>query len=244
MCSTVAAPPATWRSSVDSPEQQLSITLVANTDRINGHRLALQIADVFLEADASATEPPPATVSVPTAQLDALVGRYWNGVDRSLAITRHDGELRYAIDGGPTLTLLPVGPRRFRMLGGGTTTYVEFTPDDDERETIHVLQERGEVATYRAYQPVRRTEQQLQDYVGEYFSDELGTVYSLTCDAGQLHVSHVRFHANTLTPIEGDAFRNDGWRFTTLSFERGKDQRIAGFRLHSTRNKHVRFRRL
>ncbi|MFK7734898.1 MAG: serine hydrolase [Pirellulaceae bacterium] len=228
------------------PEEDLSIVLLANTNVINAQDVSLKVVDVILgeaepETDAQATEE---RAQLSHEALERFAGHYWNHKDRSINITREDDSLLYAIGGGPRLKLEPVGESRFRMIGNSVTTHVEFKPANDNRFEVSVVQDRGEVGHYFPYTPKTKSEDELQEYVGNYFSSELGTRYSVTLADGQLRVGHIRFQNNSLTPIENDAFSNNGWRFTTAIFERNTEDEVTGLRINSTRTSNIRFHRM
>ncbi|MEM8734272.1 MAG: serine hydrolase [Planctomycetota bacterium] len=226
------------------PEEDLSIVLVANTNAMDAHAISLQVADTLLAAPAGGNQVDSVdeSIALSNEQLDRFSGQYWNRKDTSVNISRQGGNLLYAIGGGPSLTLEPVGQTRVRMVGNSEKTHIEFEPSGDDKFEVSVVQARGEVARHFPDAPDPKSPAELQEYVGEYYSSELGTTYSVSVENEQLSVDHIRFHDNALTPIEGDAFRSNGWRFSTLVFERSQSK-VTGFVINSTRNTGIRFRR-
>jgi CubicO group peptidase (beta-lactamase class C family) len=82
---------------------------------------------------------------------------------------------------------------------------------------------------------------QLSDLAGDYYSPELGTVYTLEMRSGVLFIVHPRLADVRLLPTEEDAFRAGS---RTLRIERAEDGAVSGFRLTGSRVRNVAFRRL
>jgi hypothetical protein len=82
---------------------------------------------------------------------------------------------------------------------------------------------------------------QLRAFAGDYYSPELGVVYTVEMRGDTLVATHHRLADTRLQPIEPDAFRA-GSRL--MRFERATDGTVTGFRLTGGRVRNVAFRRL
>jgi CubicO group peptidase (beta-lactamase class C family) len=82
---------------------------------------------------------------------------------------------------------------------------------------------------------------QLRALTGDYYSPELGTVYTLEVRGDTLVATHHRLAEMRLVPAAEDAFRA-GSRL--MRFERAADGAVTGFRLTGSRVRNVDFRRL
>ncbi|MGD2151860.1 MAG: serine hydrolase domain-containing protein [Gemmatimonadales bacterium] len=98
-----------------------------------------------------------------------------------------------------------------------------------------------EEPTEERIEPFAPDESQLRDYVGEYYSDELGTTYTLAVREGALVATHVRHDPIALTPSAADAFSGDTWFFRRVQFERDAAGTITGFRVTSGRVRNLLF---
>lgn len=87
----------------------------------------------------------------------------------------------------------------------------------------------------------RREPPGLQELVGDYYSEELGTTYSLAMRDGGLVVTHRRHDDIHLKHDSGDRFTGDQWFFRTVRFTRADDGRITGLLLSSGRVRNLRF---
>lgn len=85
------------------------------------------------------------------------------------------------------------------------------------------------------------TAAQLDSYTGDYYSPELGTVYTIELRAGALVASHVRLGVMAMTAVAADTFRLGN---RTARFERAADGSLTGFRLTGSRVRNLLFVRL
>jgi CubicO group peptidase (beta-lactamase class C family) len=83
--------------------------------------------------------------------------------------------------------------------------------------------------------------ERLAEFAGDYYSPELGVVYSVVLRGDTLVVSHHRLPDARLAPHEEDAFRAGN---RILRFERGSAGTVTGFRLTGSRVRNVAFVRL
>lgn len=91
-------------------------------------------------------------------------------------------------------------------------------------------------------EPLPLREQQLQEYAGSYYSDELDTTYRITPDAGGLRVCHLKRPDLRCAPVEPDTFVQAPAGPVKLRFVRS-DGRVTGFRLDGGRVRNLWFAR-
>jgi hypothetical protein len=78
------------------------------------------------------------------------------------------------------------------------------------------------------------------EYVGDYYCDELGTTYTISVQDNQLVAKHRRHDDIPLTR-SGDHFRGEKWFFSEIRFERDGNHRVVGFGLTGGRVRNLRF---
>lgn len=84
----------------------------------------------------------------------------------------------------------------------------------------------------------RLTAAQLQEYVGDYYSDELDAVWSIKLE-GESLTSRIRYHpARRLTAVSRDQF---SLATATLAFVRSSQNKVVAFTLDAGRAKDLRF---
>jgi hypothetical protein len=80
----------------------------------------------------------------------------------------------------------------------------------------------------------------LQEYVGNYYSDELDFTYSFRVENGDL-VLDLRETLHRLSPYAIDSF---GWQRRKLDFIRDKENKITGFALQEGIVKNMKFTKI
>jgi hypothetical protein len=79
------------------------------------------------------------------------------------------------------------------------------------------------------------------EYAGDYYSEELGTTYSMVVENEQLVARHRRHEDIKLTAVLKDSFQGNRWFFQRVQFTRDNENRITGFRLSGGRVRNMRF---
>lgn len=183
------------------PEHKLTVILLANTAAINPSRLANQVADVLLPANTTIEpkEKPKAaadTITLSEQQLQAFASRYWStshGFSRDVAVI--DGQLTYERGRGRGNALLPNPSKSsgnsFTMADTppGMTVEVRFDADANHKgqHQMVFIENGSEVDWFKAVETPVRNEAQLQALAGDYYAEEIKTLYSLKpLEGGQL----------------------------------------------------------
>lgn len=87
------------------------------------------------------------------------------------------------------------------------------------------------------------TAEQMREFTGEFYSDELQTNYEVTLKHGKLTIEHWRNEDVILSPIDEDQFTGDKWWVGTIKYTRDKNGEITGFNLSTTGVRNLRFER-
>jgi hypothetical protein len=80
----------------------------------------------------------------------------------------------------------------------------------------------------------------LADFEGRYFSEEIETFYTVTLEEEALVLRQRRIDDVRLEPEQEDTFAGNN---LTVSFERDRNRRVIGFYLSNGRTRDVRFER-
>ena len=80
--------------------------------------------------------------------------------------------------------------------------------------------------------------------MGRYYSEELGTTYTIALKDGALIASHRRHGEFALTPTVTDEFSGGPWWFRRVRFERDSSGRVRGFHLTGGRVRNIWFARM
>ena len=235
------------------PEINAGITTQSNHAQFNSN-VAFELAAAFFKDDMEAEEEGEGAVA--EAEFDAenydpeafdeLVGRY--ALDASpdfvLTFTREGDTLYVQATGQQRLEIVPTSDSTFRLLA--VEASVTFLRGEDGEVDGAILHQNG------ANQPATRlegeapeewapTEEDLADYAGRFYSEELETFYTLSVEEGELVMHQRRLGKVTLASGEEDNFTGGNLSF---AFERDRNGEVIGFYLSNVRTRDVRFGRV
>ncbi len=233
------------------PEINAGLTTQSNHAQFNSG-VAYELAAAFFkdameeeeeDAAAEAGEFDPAGYD-PEA-FDEFVGRY--ALDAApnfiLTFTREDGTFYAQATGQQRLEIVPTSDSTFRLLAvEASVTFLRDEEGDVEGLTLHqngdnhATRLEGDEAD--AWEPA---EEDLADFAGRFFSDELETFYAFTVEDGTLVLHQRRLDRAELEPGEEDRFSGGGLSF---AFERDRNGQVIGFYLSNVRTRDVRFGRV
>lgn len=213
------------------PKQKFSVVCLCNLGTSNPGRLSYQVADLYL-ADQLAPDPaPPAAAKVDS---QPFAGWYRNVDSHSvLELSSADGGLgvfgthftprdatHFAATPGPEITFdsPQKGAPRF------TLAFKDTAPQNFER-----------------YEPLKASEEDFAQYVGEYTSSELQATYRFAVKDGKLTLASNWQDPSVLEPTVRDEFQ--GPFGTAIVFRRDSAGHIAGCDLFAGRVRNIFFTR-
>ena len=176
---------------------------------------------------------------------DEFAGRY--ALDAApnfiLTFTREDDTFYTQATGQQRLEIVPTSDSTFRLLAvEASVTFLRDPEGDVEGLTLHqngnnhATRLEGDEA--EAWEP---TAEDLADFAGRFFSDELETFYTFTVEDGDLVLHQRRLDRAELEPGEEDHFSGGDMSF---AFERDRNTQVIGFYLSNGRTRDVRFGRV
>ena len=86
------------------------------------------------------------------------------------------------------------------------------------------------------------TPEQLTEFEGDYYTEELDTTYSIRVHENQLVAQHIR-HDDILLTYTGDHFLGNAWFFPKIHFTRDDTGSVTGFRLTGGRVRNLHFQK-
>ena len=95
--------------------------------------------------------------------------------------------------------------------------------------------------TGEKFVPAVLNAQQLEEFTGDYYSDELSTSYTLVMLNGKLVAQHQRHNDIQLESTKKDMFSGEQWFFRQVHFIRNNENQVTGFRLSGGRVRNLRF---
>jgi CubicO group peptidase (beta-lactamase class C family) len=237
------------------PEQGLAVSVFNNVATANPRNLALGVADIFLEdALTSSADMEQANaqsgktkavelIELDEATLATFEGHYWNedgAYSRQMYI--QDGVLMYSRGGENESPLGPISNDTFKMLEVDVDLYVQFDTQSTPNQMI--VTEGDEAPTISiAYEPLMGTEENLAEYAGTYYSDELSTSYELIPGESEIVFRHSRHSDVSITPIKDNMFTSEQWVLNSVRFERDENNSVTGMRVTNGRVRNLYFER-
>jgi CubicO group peptidase (beta-lactamase class C family) len=233
---------AGYRSSLMRfPEQRFSVACICNGANIAPGQLSRQVADIYLKdllkPEAPKTDSPVAAVTLSEQQLKNKVGAYWNASTGSFAkISLTDNKLFVATPGNTEL--LALSENRFRLKGQSTEVTFTSRPDGSAMQLV-VMPEGRKPGIFEVQETMNPTAEQLKEYAGAYYSDELDTVYRMEVVDGKLVLKRKKYPPMPFSAVFKDALSNP----TTgiVQFTRDPQKRINGFIIYAGRIRNLRF---
>jgi hypothetical protein len=234
------------------PEINAGITVQSNHAGFNAN-VAFQLAGAFFddamesedeavaEGEGGAFDP----ASYDPDDFDAFVGRY--ALDAApnviLTFTRDGDTFHGQVTGQPQFEMVPTSDSTFTLTQVDAS--VVFHRNEEGEVEGMTLNQNGENHATRLeddeaadWEP---TPEDLEDFVGRYFSEELETFYTIALEEEALVLHHRRLDDAKLSAGEEDTFSGGG---LTFSFERDRNGQVIGFYASNGRTRNVRFERL
>jgi hypothetical protein len=231
------------------PEQHFSAAVLCNSAETNPTRLVRQVADILLAKDFKESEqaPMPASPKAGEArltgeQMAALTGLYWNREDDDFhKIMVKDGRLQINFGGEDSHVLKAAKDMVFRIVDASRGDEVEIrflpaTSDKPQRMQQSVGREKPKL--YESVAPFNPNAEELAEYSGAYFSEEIDPVYTIVIEDGSLRLVRMKHQPETLQPTMRDVFSGD---IGTLHFTRDANHHISGLTLNTDRIRNFRF---
>jgi hypothetical protein len=143
------------------------------------------------------------------------------------------------LTGQPKVELLPESETRFFIKETGSQLTFHL---NNVGQVIQLSFRRGSVdMTGEKLKPPVLDKRKLTEYIGDYYSDELGTTYTIVVKNSKLVAQHRRHSDMLLNPTIEDRFEGPRWFFGRIHFTRNKENQVAGFRLTGGRVRNLSF---
>lgn len=228
------------------PEQNFSVICLSNLSSFNPSRIASQVADIYLagkfkKETQSISKPAEKVKFIKLAKkkLQEKVGAYIDpktGVFRRLSLR---GSTLILEASGQRFTLAAASETEFQVLKAPVEIVIKFEKQSKGKPMLmHIYREGEKSETYESFKLAKQTPEQLKEYTGDYYSDELQITFRLALKEGKLHFVHKNASESPLQPTLKDKFTVRGYR---INFFRDEEKKLNGFTLDAERVKNLRF---
>ena len=217
------------------PEQKFSVICLANVE-IHTDMLSMQIADLYLadQLEPQTVQQPtpesvqPSEVSIDPSILDAYVGAYRFDFGLLVNIKNEKNRLMMEADRQPTVELFPSSPTDFFIKV--VHAEISFNKDGNGRVNGLTLSQMGhKMQARRLDRSAAMSPQQLSEFAGEYYNDELQVTYTVVPHGRELFVKAADAFESPMLQVQGDMFstsrgdmvfqRNDHGSITSLRLD-------------------------
>ncbi|PJC99254.1 hypothetical protein GQ37_008550 [Janthinobacterium sp. BJB1] len=229
------------------PQQRLTIIVAANGADVQAGRLGQRIADIYL---AGQLEPLPkpvpdysdgVQVSLAPARLDALLGTYALENGSAITFAREQGQLFGWTAGDEKMQFYPASEREF-FVKLSNASFRFDAPDAAGVIGSGTWLRNARAVRARRLAPARLSGQELQPLLGEYYSDELHALYTVTAKEGSVVLGYARGDV-ALAPFGKQRFVGP-WPFGLVTFQCMASKPCAGFTVTESRANEVAFTRV
>lgn len=226
------------------PSRYGRLSVLGNTSDVNAGLLTRQVAEICLgdKLKPIPAKPPVAKkneVEDDSALLDAYVGEYRVSLGMSVTVAKEGGKLTATTTGARKITLAAESDREFFVPGEDIGITFDAPKDGRcEAITAHV---NGQHLPAKRFEKVTLNAKQAEEYVGEFYSAELGVIYTVFRSDARLTIRHPRgeVELRSVTGEEFEAARPLGK--VTFTRESG---RVTGFQIDTGRIQRLRFGRV
>jgi CubicO group peptidase (beta-lactamase class C family) len=232
------------------PDFDVGVIVFSNLASFDPFGLSMRTADIVLrgrladEPDRPVTEKS-RTAALPPDRLRALEGHYRAVPSGSyVRLVVDNGRLIFDRDGRSTNPVAALPDGRLVLLDLPEEITLSEMPVETGKPKRLAVHRNGRVDGHlEAYRPWEPTAEERAELLGDYFSAELATTYTMAEKDGRLILRHTRHADIELTPRARNHFTSAAWFMASLAVERDAGGRATGFRVSSGRVRNLLFRR-
>jgi hypothetical protein len=227
------------------PEIDAAVVTQSNDAGFRGDQ-AFTIADTFFEeyfddsSENEVEEPEEGEYTYNHEQFDALSGRYELEIQPGFILTfDRDGDRLFTqATGQPEIDIKATSDSTFTLIG--VAADITFHMNEDMTADSLTLHQNGNhIARKIEWNP---SAEELEQYTGTYYSEEISTVYTLIVDDESLSLEHYQMDPIQLSPGTEDEF-SGGFPVGNISFIKNDSGDITGFTISNGRTRGVLFNR-
>jgi len=233
------------------PEIDAGVAVMSNNGSFASDHAARSLADVFFSDDLEQEKKnnkkkkkeDPGRVEVPDHLLRAYEGKYKAAsIGIIMQYTFREGKLIFSAEGQPDLELVPRSESVFDYQGVEAT--VRFNLDSRGKVVDAVHTQAGTMYHLVPMETHEYSADELKSFEGRYYSEELGTFYTLEVKNGTLTLLIRNTEDIELKPMDTDSFSGDAFFISEVNFLRDTGGIITGFMVSNGRTRGIWFGRI
>lgn len=224
------------------PDQNLTIIVIGNGADVQAPRLGFRIADIYLNGQLEPLQKPvpnysgSAEVGSDARQLDSLTGTFKLDNGSAVTFTKEQGRLVGWTAGDDKMLFYPMGEREY--FAKLVNASFRFDPPNADGVIEGGTWSRHTRSTH-GKRVAPQQDANLKALEGEYYSDELHVLYTVSVKDGKAVLSYSRGDVE-LAPFEQDSFVGP-WPFGLVKFACAAPNGCTGFTVTESRASDVQF---
>ena len=235
------------------PGERFGVAIFSNLGSFPPGTLTRQIADIYLASKLKQPEAPvpgsktpsgkpaPKEFTLPAKALEAFVGTYWFETNLNVRqVVVDKGKLFYVRSPQNKSELVILSPTEFKFKDAPDEVRVRFSdPTAKGFDTVAVIVGSEPPVVGKRTVPYSPSPDDLKEFTGKFYSDELDTRYDLSLKSGALFVQSSRGEPAPCEPLKKDVFSVAG--YARIRFQRDEGGAITGFTVTTGRVRNLKF---
>jgi len=226
------------------PNDNLNIVVLTNFSSGNPGGDANKIAEIILgkHEDQETKKPALKTINLTNEALHNFEGIYWNDKEKySRRIYLKNDTLRYSRTANES-SIVPIKKDIFKMLDVDVDLEVRF---ETKMNQMHMLVSTSgnSPSIFDRIEAPEITDEELVEYVGQYYSTEVETTYTISIKEGKIQMYHPRHGTIPLEPLFRDVLSGD-WPIGMVQIVRNSNGQVTGILSSNGRVRNAWFKKL
>lgn len=221
------------------PNHKFTVICLANLSTINPTKLAKRIADIYL-ANLLKETIKIRLIELPIETIKSYIG-FFRCEDGFTCKTYIENNILTLEIFKRKFKLKPISKSHFKSINSPIELDVKFEKQYEEPLKLILKIEDRKPQIYTAFKPITLPLNQLKEYTGTYYSDELKVTYKLELENGKLKFKHRNAPREPLTPTVKDEFTVKQY---LIKFIRNSKGKIKGFTINTRRSRQVLFTKI
>ncbi|MEM1135162.1 MAG: serine hydrolase domain-containing protein [Bacteroidota bacterium] len=228
------------------PNQSFSVIVLSNNAEIDATIVGLRIAKSYLQEhfqtqDLSTKEQNLMHKKLSTKTLKTYEGHYWNdNFQHKTHIYIEKDTLYFSKFRGKLLKMAAISKNEFQIVGVQDDIRLTIVNKEGHKSMIMTMNG-SNTQNYEFYEQYNYTDEDWKQIKGNYFSEELQTVYTIKVTESNVIANHWRLGQVELTRLKGDLFSGNRGYFSEVEFVRDSNSNIIGFRVSNGRVRKLLF---
>ena len=232
------------------PDQNFSVAVFGNSSSFNSGVFAHKVVDIYLKdqlefepsLEAPDNDKADQEITLSSELIDTYIGDYELQPGFIISISEESGSLRAKASGQQIISLVPVSETEFKVDGVEAT--IHFQSNGGSKVESIKLHQGGQIMDAPRLAPFDKDKVVLENYIGEFYSDELSTTYHFKMKDGKLVAEHARLSDIELTPSKNDVFSGNQWFFGQIEFKRDEEGIINSCEVSAGRVRNLKFTKI